>query len=391
MSLTQCVIMHHLLIIYKFDRHKDELGNIEQLLGGRSFEDYLEIFDSMSTYTPDANPEQTEWFDTLQQIEEECNDDARTLAKALGLGLHEGKPGKFECSASNLMFLTYLNPMVAVENIKDSLKNRHLVAATDKHGSFRLLMPMMVKTEKEYCIGSGTVKQGLEPQDYARFMVSDGWFLVEMYPRVTKPENMLVLDMNAKGSCTKGRSKKKQVETPLGVALPILDTNREVRNCTVHLDSAQSRLTTFRVGIRRPGGEGHNSYHIHQLINTVSAGKGYGLSKFAPLRKYLGLTEDCEGWEDVPRFTYYQKNDPESSEAIQRRSEKLKKRGWEDVKTARWSDMDHLVGRSQFWMNSNIFIMCCSHQWNQQKARTRIFFGEWLYMMALIEYGTGND
>ena len=108
------------------------------------------------------------------------------------------------------------------------------------------------------------------------------------------------------------------------------------------------------------------------------------------VRQYLGLTED-QGWEDVPRFKYRRGLDEKSKAAIRLREEHLAKKGWETVEMAPWCDLDHLVGRSQVWMNSNIFILSCSHSWNTQMSYVRIFYKDWGYAWAQIPYGSGND
>lgn len=352
----------------------------------------MDYLDSLDDYSPDANPlsnvKPTAWAQTLDKLKEHATEAARALAENVELELFNGKPGTLENAAGTLMFLTTLNLKVAIQNIKEGLKNRHLIAAVDKDGKTRLLMHMKSVIEKEFCIGGGTVQLGLHPEDYDRIIESDGMYFIELFPRVENKEDLLVIDMDAKQT----RLKSGEVETPLGQMLPILDTGRFVRGCTISEDF-HDNLTTFRVNIRRPNSTKQNHYSIHQLVYNVGASNGFGLSKYPPLLAYLGLTEQCQGWEDCEDtwFRYHQVNDPKTEEAIKKREEYLKSKGWEEVKTARWSDMDHLVGRSQVWMNSNIFIICCSHQWNQQAARVRIFFEEWLYMMGYIKYGTGND
>ena len=321
----------------------------------------------------------------LAGLEVECRDVAMWESQKLGLTRDHTEPASdLEQGRGTKLFLTCLNILVGFENITDGLIDRKLVTFVDKYGCHRLLALAGKKMSKQYCVGGGTVQQGLEASDFDRHMLTNGFTLVEMFQAEYSEDQVLVLNMNGKASVTG----KKDRNNELGNLLPIPETDRYVRNCSVSLDTSEQNLVRYMASLG--GLVDKRTKTLHQLTYYVGAHNGFGLIKSAMVRQYLGLTED-QGWEDVPRFVYHRGFDEKSRAAIEARKDRLEKKGWETVKMAPWCDMDHLVGRSQVWMNSNIFILSCSHSWNTQMSYVRIFYKDWGYAWAQIPYGSGND
>ena len=52
--------------------------------------------------------------------------------------------------------------------------------------------------------------------------------------------------------------------------------------------------------------------------------------------------------------------------SIRKRPNELQKKQWENTKLASICDIDHMVGRSQIWMNSNFSTWMVLHQYNTQ-------------------------
>ena len=69
----------------------------------------------------------------------------------------------------------------------------------------------------------------------------------------------------------------------------------------------------------------------------------------------------------------------------------LKRKGWDGVPFAKWSDIDHMAGRSQMWMNNTLFTVSCSHSWNQYMSYVRFLFRHWGFGCGKCKYITGND
>ena len=118
---------------------------------------------------------------------------------------------------------------------------------------------------------------------------------------------------------------------------------------------------------------------------------GFGINNHTPLREYLQLKEG-ETITSIERFQYHDFTNKRSARLITRRLTKLQHKEWVNVKLASICDIDHMIGRSQLWMNSNFFTWMVSHQYNTQLSYVRIFWGDWLYgFSGKIKYQSGND
>ena len=64
--------------------------------------------------------------------------------------------------------------------------------------------------------------------------------------------------------------------------------------------------------------------------------------------------------------------------------------GVKECDLADWSDVDHLVGRLEVWMNGLFFTQPTSHRHNQCLVVVRKDAGDWLYGLAVNPYTGGN-
>ena len=162
-------------------------------------------------------------------------------------------------------------------------------------------------------------------------------------------------------------------------------------------DVAQT-VTTWICMIRKSDGIGSKdnkqnrfSISIHRLVNIVANHNGFGFNNHTPLREYLQLQEG-KTITSNKRFQYHDFTNERSARLIKRRSNELHHKDWVNVKLASVCDIDHMIGRSKLWMNSNFFTWMVSHQYNSQLACVRMFFGDWLYgFSGEIEYRSGNQ
>jgi hypothetical protein len=122
---------------------------------------------------------------------------------------------------------------------------------------------------------------------------------------------------------------------------------------------------------------------LHRLKQVVYSNLGLGINNRKWFRDYFELKDD-ETFED--KFSYYEFD----AEAAKRRYEKSKANGWENVELASQCDGDHLLGRLCMWMCESIFVLPCSHSWNQCMAKVRQYMGCWGFGFAHIKYDGGN-
>ena len=127
-----------------------------------------------------------------------------------------------------------------------------------------------------------------------------------------------------------------------------------------------------------------------RLIKIVEEHNKRGIHFYQPLRKYLELQEG-KTFQEVERFKCECYTTEDGMKAFETRFKYLKKREWLHVSTASVCDVDHTVGRSQFWINSNMLLLTCLHQYNKHLGIIRSLFGDWGFAFSRMEYGTGND
>ena len=135
----------------------------------------------------------------------------------------------------------------------------------------------------------------------------------------------------------------------------------------------------------------NQSISVHRLVNIVANHNGLGINNYTPLRRHLQL-QVGETIISNERFHYHDFTNERSARLVKRRSNKLQHKEWQEVKLATICDIDHMIGRSKLWMNSNFFTWMVSHQYNKQLSHVRMFFGDWLYgFSGEIEYRSGNQ
>jgi hypothetical protein len=124
-------------------------------------------------------------------------------------------------------------------------------------------------------------------------------------------------------------------------------------------------------------------WSLHRLKQVVYSNLGLGINNRKWFRNYFELADD-ETFED--KFSYYEFD----AEAAKKRYQRMKRNGWEDVELASQCDGDHLLGRLCMWMCESIFVLPCSHSWNQCMGKVRQYMGCWGFGFAHIEYNGGN-
>lgn len=127
----------------------------------------------------------------------------------------------------------------------------------------------------------------------------------------------------------------------------------------------------------------HKPWALHRLKQVVYSNLGLGINNRDWFRNYFELA-DNETFED--KFSYYEFD----AEAAKQRYQRKKANGWEDVELASQCDGDHMLGRLCMWMCESIFVLPCSHSWNQCMANVRKHMGCWGFGFAHIEYKGGN-
>ena len=165
----------------------------------------------------------------------------------------------------------------------------------------------------------------------------------------------------------------------------------------------RGKLTTFSVNTRRGENDTehtstHKNWQLHRLNMTNIQNRKLGLHHNEMVRKYfeeyfpshfeeLKDGETFTSFEDIEQFQW----GTDDTEYLKRRMERLKRKGWENVDTSCFSDEDHMVGRSEIWMNCPMFLLTCSHSFNQCLSLLRILYKDWCFAFGKKRYNTGND
>jgi hypothetical protein len=260
-----------------------------------------------------------------------------------------------------------------------ALDHQHCCAWIDKEGVWRIFLKGEEVMSFQMCVGD-TIKSGRSYDDCERTLKGYGHTYFEMWATSDEP---FVIDLDPK-------SDPAQCNEPLHKKIRITSTStsesiglaRAVKLSFV--EGSGGELTSFRV-------QHVNTIRYHRLVAIVKSHY-----RFDPLRncrimtEYLGLKEG-QSFEDLDGYKYHQNLSERNIRMMVRRENYLKKRMWEERLLGKWTDVDHLIGRSQKWMNSDFFCMQVSHSWNRAMAYVRIMYGDWLYGFASIEYRSGND
>ena len=323
---------------------------------GMELEDYIETYGSV---------------DGLALLEEQLRKQAKERARSRGIDddntIH---------AAGSLTFVTGAKIIADFFNIQKALDHPNVCAAKDKKGGWRILACGEKKMKKQNCVGS-VIANGCEYDDFEKMLDNCECILVELW---ASSEEVLVVDANAK------KDPSSSSDDPRYKKIKLAGTDRYIRRSTITEDTSQ-RLTTFQCKL---GGNSENKVRHHRLVAIFEHHFGWGFNQTPLIMEYLGL-KDGESFEDHERFKYHQGLSDASIRNRLRREEYLKRRKWDERKLAKWSDVDHLLGRSKRWKNSNFFTMHVSHSWNQAMSYLRICYGDWLYGFANIQYHSGSD
>ena len=167
----------------------------------------------------------------------------------------------------------------------------------------------------------------------------------------------------------------------------IVVTSWQDENSTTDLNSVS--FVVPQVGSTRGVGDvggtkTRTHFQLHRFTTITANNLGFGLNKSKPFLKYLGLKEG-ENFESVERFKYR-----DDDNHIECGSDAIKHKKWGYIRLALFSDVDHLIGRAQLWMNSNYFIWLTSHTHNQQLMYVCQYFHNWGYGFYPFPYVNGN-
>eukprot|EP00984_Skeletonema_dohrnii_P031538 scaffold24132_cov151-Skeletonema_dohrnii-CCMP3373.AAC.1 len=302
----------------------------------------------------------------LAILEEQARKHAKE--KAHGRGIDENTI----YAAGGLTFVSGAKLIADYLNIKKALNHHKVSAAKDKKGSWRVLVCGEKKMKKHDCVGT-TIQNDREYYEYERAL--EGWQYthVELWTTSEKP---LVIDSDAKVDPSRS-------DDPRHKKIKLADTERYVRAVCITEDVTKP-MTTFKCVV------GENNVKHHRLAAIYEHHYGWGFSQTPLIMEYLGL-KDGESFEDHQRFKYGQDLSDKAIRARLRREKYLDTRKWDKRKLAKWTDVDHLLGRSKMWKNSNFFCMHVSHSWNRAMAYVRICYGDWLDGFANIKYHSGSD
>ncbi|KAL3923861.1 MAG: hypothetical protein SGILL_001399 [Bacillariaceae sp.] len=135
-------------------------------------------------------------------------------------------------------------------------------------------------------------------------------------------------------------------------------------------------LVRYDVNLRDHNGEGQPR-QLHRLVQIVAANQDTGLSHSPMLMDYFGEKKTLE-----EAFKYNAKTE-------ERYQQRLKDKGWEDCPMAEWSDVDHLVGRMEVWMNG-LFFTQPTHRHNKCLSYVRSYAKDWLYGLCSKPFTGGN-
>ena len=286
----------------------------------------------------------------------------------------------------NVIFCALANILVCYHDIIKGLINKNICIVVDNKERLHFMAKIDEAMKVEYCIGS-RIRRGINPNEIEGQVITDGYYMIELYTIAEEEKDFLFIDTNSK----KNINSTVTQDLPYK-AIPLLDsTSRTIRLCKITRKISES-LTTWDCTMRDLDKQKHpKNISVHRLVNIVANHNGLGINNYTPLRRHLQL-QVSETIISNERFHYHDFTNERSARLVKRRSNKLQQKEWQEVKLATICDIDHMIGRSKLWMNSNFFTWMVSHQYNTQLSYVRIFFGDWLYgFSGEIEYRSGND
>ena len=301
----------------------------------------------------------------LSELEKISRDYARVKAEIEGI-----KDENAIHAAGSLIWLTAANTIVDYFGMIGALQHRSCCAAKDVNGKWRIFLKGEEVMTFYQCVG--TLEQnGLDVEECERTIKGCQHIFCELW----FTEDPLVVDFDAKHDYGGSINKK--------ISIPGRGIDSYARALVLSL-SENEDLTTFYIRLK------DKPIKHHRLVAIIKDHYGFGFHQNDLIKEFLGL-EDGQSFEDHERFKYHQDLSEKAIRSRLVKEARMKRKNWKARKMAKWSDIDHLLGRSQRWKNSDFFCMHVSHSWNSSMAYIRILFGDWLYGFTSISYGSGSD
>eukprot|EP00751_Fragilariopsis_kerguelensis_P033926 CAMPEP_0170972984 /NCGR_PEP_ID=MMETSP0735-20130129/46379_1 /TAXON_ID=186038 /ORGANISM="Fragilariopsis kerguelensis, Strain L26-C5" /LENGTH=650 /DNA_ID=CAMNT_0011393709 /DNA_START=141 /DNA_END=2091 /DNA_ORIENTATION=- len=273
-------------------------------------------------------------FDALESIVQE---DGLKIASLLGLDRDEDK--RYINPFLGIKFLTAVSIFCTFDVIVAGLNDQTLCVLRDVDNQYDFYLKVDEEMTIQYCIGAGCVQQGFHPNEYERCLITDGNYMVEQYPASTNCKDFLLLHLDAKTNYEGKYGDKSN----LRITIP--GTNRCIRKVAIGWDQEECEARcTMKTGDSTPD----ITIRIHRLLKIVEEHHRRGLHYYQPLRQYLGL-EEAETFQQIDRFKCECDTSEAGLKALKTRFKHLKNMEWLHVETAIVCDVDHTVGRSQFW------------------------------------------
>jgi hypothetical protein len=279
-------------------------------------------------------------------------------------------------AAGTLIWLVSAKSLSEYFFIIMALDHQHCCAQIDKDGVWRIFLKGEEVMSFQMCVGD-TIKYGRSYDDCERTLTGYQNTFFEMWFTSEEP---LVVDLDPESDSSRDEPLHKKIRITSTSTNESIGLARAVKLSS----STQSGLTSFHV-------QHVKTISHHRLLAIVKSHYRFDPLRNCPIMtKYLGL-KDGQSFEDLDRYKYHQNLSERSIRMLIRKENDQKKRMWDKRLLGKWTDVDHLVGRSQKWMNSDFFCMQVSHSWNRAMSYVRIMYGDWLYGFASIEYKSGND
>ena len=240
------------------------------------------------------------------------------------------------------------------------------------NGPYCIAMGFKEMIDKQYCVGGGTVAQGLKPGNYKRkWYTSPGVYVIDAFG----PQGWIFdLDSLSNGADSKDASGLHQ-----RVSVPGTDNFVRILNNENRLHNG---LHLIQVRMRDNEGKEVNR-SLHQILQLNLASWGLGIRNNKEYQRLLrGRKRGASSAEQA--FPY-------CTVTNARYLRMLEEKGWTQVEFARWCDVDHCIGRSEVWMHNTLFTRFCSHRWNRCMSVVRCQAGDWCFGMGSKEYVNGSD
>lgn len=258
-----------------------------------------------------------------------------------------------------------------VSMLKDGIAAAIACKPEANNGPYCISTGFKRRIKKQYCVGGGTVLQGLKPGDYEReWDTADGIYVIDAFG-----PKCWIFDLDSQ--C---QSKK---DDDLHQKVPVPGSNNCLRILNPELNK-KGNLTGMRVEMRdSKGGKCHRL--VHQILQMNLWSWGYGLRHNKEYERFLRSRAPKRG------ATSAEDAFPYTGKDYNRYLRRLKAKGWTEVEFAKWCDVDHCVGRSEPWMHTTLFTRFCSHRWNTCMSIVRYKAGDWCFGLGAKAYRNGND